>query len=73
MNNNEVWTATLDEKYTITVVRTNPYRATLTLSEGERILHQASVGLMYDAMFGPDVEDVESWQELATRFIDGGS
>lgn len=33
MNQNEVWTATLDEKYTITVERTKLHQATLTLRE----------------------------------------
>lgn len=70
MKANEVWTATLDDKYTVTVIRESPYRAILTITEGEQVLYRQSVGLMYDALFGPDIDDVASWQDIAVRFID---
>lgn len=70
MKANEVWTATLDNKYTVTVIREAPYRGILTITEGKLVLHRESVGLMYDALFGPDVDDVASWQDIAVRFID---
>jgi hypothetical protein len=28
------------------------------------------VGLMYGAIFGPDVSDVAEWQRLSTDFVD---
>jgi hypothetical protein len=70
MNANEVWTSMLDDKYTVTVVRESPYRGILTITEGEQVLYRESVGLMYDAQFGPDVDDVASWQDIAVRVID---
>lgn len=71
MKENEVWTATLDEKYVVTVIREAPYRGVLTIMEGKQVLHRESVGLMYNAQFGPDADDVDAWQEIAVRFIDG--
>jgi hypothetical protein len=71
MKANEVWTATLDGKYTVTVTGEAPYRGGLTITEGEEVLYRESVRLMYNAQFGPDVDDVALWQEMAARFIDG--
>lgn len=65
-----VWSSMLDGKYTVTVTRTAPYRAELTIAEGANVLHRESVGLSFDALFGPDVADVASWQEIAVRFVD---
>lgn len=43
----------------------------MTIAEDEVVLHRHTVGLLYNALFGPDVDDVLSWQELAVNFIDG--
>lgn len=71
MKENEVWTATLDDRFVVTVTREAPYRGILRIAEGDRILHWETVGLMYNAQFGPDVDDVALWQEKAVQFIDG--
>lgn len=71
MKEQEVWTATLDGKYVVTVIREAPYRGILRITEGGQVLHWETVGLMYNAQFGPDVDDVSHWQEIAERFIDG--
>lgn len=60
----------LDDKYVVTVIREAPYRGTLRISGGGKVLHWETVGLMYNALFGPDTDDVGSWQEIAERFID---
>ena len=65
-----VWSSTLDGRYTINVMRTGPYRAELAIAEGANVLHREPVGLSFDALFGPDVADVASWQEIATTFVD---
>ena len=70
MKENEVWNATLDGKYAVSVERTAPYQGVLTISEGDEVLYRESVGLMYNAQFGPDVEDVHHWKQTAVRFID---
>lgn len=65
-----VWSSMLDDKYTVAVTRTAPFRGELTIAEGEQVLHRESVGLSFDAPFGPDIADVAEWQELAISFID---
>ena len=71
MQDNVVWTSTLDGKYEVTVTRTDDYHAELTISEGNQVLHRKSVGLSYGAIFGPDVADVGDWQRIAVEFADG--
>jgi hypothetical protein len=66
-----VWSSMLDGRYAIEVRRIRPYRGRLTIAEGDRILFRKEVGLAFDALFGPDVEDVATWQEEALRFVDG--
>jgi hypothetical protein len=70
----KVWTATLDKVWEITVFRTGPYRGRLVitnLSQPDKELFTKDVGLAYDALFGPDCDDVMTWQELAANYVDG--
>ncbi len=66
-----VWTSMLVGRYTVAVRRTRPYRGELTISEADRVLMRKEVGLAFDALFGPDVGDVATWQDEALRFVDG--
>jgi hypothetical protein len=43
----------------------------LSISEGGQLLHRENVGLMYGALFGPDVDYVRNWQRIAVEFVDG--
>lgn len=70
-DDNLVWTSLLDDRYTVAVRRTRPYAGELTITEGDSVLFRKEVGLAYDALFGPDVDDVATWQDLAVRFVDG--
>jgi hypothetical protein len=65
-----VWPSKLDNKYTVEVTRTEPYRGELTIADGSTVLHREPVGLSFDALFGSDVVDVAEWQEIATAFVD---
>ncbi len=65
-----VWSSMLDGKYTVKVTRIAPYRGELTIAEGNNMLHREDVLLSFDALFGPDVADVASWQESAIAFVD---
>ena len=65
-----VWTSILDKRYVIVVQRLSPYKGELSTQDGDRLVHREKVGLMYDAIFGPDVDDVARWQEIALRVID---
>ncbi|HKU24530.1 MAG TPA: hypothetical protein VJQ54_03605 [Candidatus Sulfotelmatobacter sp.] len=70
MQDNVVWTSTLDGRYKVTVTRTGDYHGELTISEGDQVLHREPVGLSYGAIFGPDVSDVADWQQIAVEFVD---
>ena len=70
---NIVWTQRIDETYPVTVTRTAPYLGLLQVWADEAksaVIHQQSVGLMYDAMFGPDMDDVNEWMNVTTDVID---
>lgn len=70
MSNEIVWNSTLDDRYDVVVTRTAPYQGELTISESGKILHRQNVGLMYGAIFGPDVADVFVWKQIAIEFVD---
>ncbi len=71
MQDNVVWTSTLDKRYEVTVTRGDDYHGELTISEGNQVLHREAVGLSYGAIFGPDVADVADWRRIAVAFVDG--
>ena len=65
-----VWSSRLDGNYNVKVIWTAPYRGELTIANGDAVLHREPVSLAYNAQFGPDVDDVASWQEAAIAFVD---
>jgi hypothetical protein len=65
-----VWTSTLDKRYIVIVQRIAPYQGELTIRDGDQLVHRERVGLTYDAIFGPDVDDVAIWQEIAVKVVD---
>lgn len=68
-----VWEAGLDGCYVVSVVRLAPYQGQLQIRKGGALVRVEPVALSYDALFGPDAEDVNQWQELALQFVDGGT
>jgi hypothetical protein len=68
-----VWDEGVDNgRFRCLVTRTRPYEAryTVTVAATGEVLHDAEVGLAYDARFGPDVDDVGHWQQIALKAID---
>lgn len=68
-----VWAGVLDKRFKIEVVRTDGYKANISIYDSEHNdieIHTEQVGLAYGAMFGPDVEDVAQWQNLACKVVD---
>jgi hypothetical protein len=66
-----VYESSLDGgKYRLNVRRTKPYLGHLTLTRDSVVVLERDVGIMYDAPFGPDVEDIQTWQQLATEAAD---
>jgi hypothetical protein len=71
MQSDLIYENTLDRgTYRLTIVRTAPYRGQLTLTRGESTVLEREVGIMYDAPFGPDAEDVRAWESLAIEAAD---
>lgn len=68
-----VWDNTVDNgTWRVWVERTDNYKGVLLverISTGERVLEE-EVGLAYQAIFGPDVADVNQWQNKAIEVID---
>ena len=68
-----VWMSRLDNRFKIEVLRTGDGSAQLMIWDHEnddKLLLDEEVGLMYGAKFGPDVDDVASWQGKAIELVD---
>jgi hypothetical protein len=67
-----IWEADLDGKYKCTVTRINKRGGNLRIVETatERELLNQDVGLMYGAQFGPDIDDVNKWQDICVAVVD---
>ena len=73
-----VWWSKLDKRYQVEVQRVGSgsesgYRGTLFVfdhQEDNKRLLSKEVGLSYQAIFGPDFQDVSDWQDKAAKFID---
>jgi hypothetical protein len=66
-----VWYSVLDQTYVVTVTRIDEYQATYEIADAVGTpLVTDMVGLSYGALFGPDVSDVDEWQQRAVAFAD---
>ena len=68
-----IYKATLDNRFRLEVLRTTDREGTLRLfdtKDNDKLLLEKDVDLMYGAIFGPDVCDVNYWQELTVEFVD---
>lgn len=66
-----IWEAKLDDLYECKVTRISEHKGKLTMLDPfNRILIDREVGLLYGAVFGPDIEDVAYWEELCVAEID---
>ena len=65
-----VWRTKLDNRYDIVVERVDDQTGYLVIREGENELLRDTVSLAYGAVFGPDVDDVMTWQNRAIEFVD---
>ena len=72
-----IWMATVDaDSWRVKVTRVTHGQGELTVTQikddgedGEVILSE-TVGLMFGAVFGPDVDDVRMWQHMAVEAVD---
>lgn len=68
-----VWWTRLDSQWQVEVQRTGPYQAVLCIfdhANEDHLVHQEPVSLAYDAVVGPDMDDVMFWQEKAIGYVD---
>jgi len=66
-----IWQNTVDHgKWRVRVIRSGPYTGILQIRRDDKLVHVEGVGLAYGALFGPDIADVEEWQERAIEVID---
>ena len=70
-----VWWSRLDERFQIEVQRTGSdmYQGMLYIFDhffANKIVYSQSVSLMYGAVFGADVDDVQYWMDLSCRVVD---
>jgi hypothetical protein len=65
-----VWNSQLDQIYDVSVVRINRDRGTLYVKLGDTILYEKEVGLSYDAIFGADMFDIQSWMYTGIEVVD---
>ncbi len=65
-----IWSTKVDKRYQVEVIRTGAYTADLVVTDDGRELLREKVSLAYKAIFGPDVDDIATWQERVIRLID---
>lgn len=69
---NTIWSQELDGGlYRCSVVRRSHDLGDLTIWDSVfEVIHREIVALAYGALFGPDVDDVFTWQERCIEVID---
>ena len=68
-----VWRSQLNDRYIIEMQRTGGYSGKLFVfdhNQSDQEIFSVDVGLSYLAMFGPDMADVQEWQEKVLDLID---
>jgi allophanate hydrolase subunit 1 len=71
VNTDTIWTASLDGVYKIKVVRIGEYQGEISISRAGKLIKKTQVPLAYDAVFGPDLSDVQAWQDWSVAIVDG--
>lgn len=67
-----IWTAQLDNRYDCKVTRKDQSTGVLTVIDtntGNELINEEVV-LSYDALFGPDIMDINSWEGRILEVID---
>lgn len=66
-----IWNRTLDNRFKCKVSRVDEYTGLLTVTdENDNSLLCTQVNLSYGATFGPDVFDVDDWQNMCIKAVD---
>lgn len=67
---NIVWEAKLDQIYQCKTERTGESTGILKIEEDDRVLFEKPVTLSFGALFGPDIADVQEWEQTCIDFVD---
>lgn len=73
MHEHVVWWTRLDDRYQIEVQELEGEKPTLRIFDKDKDfeeIYSEVVTLAYGAIFGPDVADVQVWQDRSLQFID---
>lgn len=66
-----IWEAKLDETFQCAVVRTGSSSGQLTVkADNGKLLLDEVVALSYGAAFGPDIDDVQTWEDMCVAVVD---
>lgn len=67
-----VWSGTLDKKFEVIVYRKRPYKGYLIVKDihDNQVIHRQDVTINYDAQYGPDINDIDTWQGIAMKVAD---
>jgi len=66
------WQTRLDNKYDVFVEygEDDAYHGFLVIKDGEKELLREATHISYGARFGPDMDDVTTWQNRACEIVD---
>jgi len=63
----------LDRRYCTEIVRDVAYAGTFRIFDGLddfKLLHEEPTTVSYDAIYGPDIADVQEWENLGIDIVD---
>jgi len=73
LGKNIVWCGVLDCRYGLEVERIEQYSGILyifDLSDNNKLIESINTPISYDALFGPDINDVNKWKDIGIQIID---
>lgn len=65
----KVWESKLDDIYDVYVERLAPYKGLLVCKNGDATLLEKEVTITFDAIYGPDIADLQEWQDEVVKII----
>ena len=66
-----IWEATIDNTFKCAVVHTEDYKGQLKVTDNAgKVLLDETVDLAFGASFGPDVDDVQAWENMCIEAVD---
>lgn len=70
MENEIIWSSRLDDTFDVKVERLAPYNGELVIIQDGKELLRETVSISYNALFGPDIADLDQWTQRCCEFVD---